>query len=158
MKCLRGEVGSIGGGSPLLNWMPLDWLQEDLSTPTTIGYRWGSVWGLRDVLPDYRVRQRARGAKRPAVGDARSNQAVGLVRAQLHGACYNLPTGCFLLNSHYWRFVFDVALHQGNGEFPELIPTQQMCDKQYWSLLIFFKYCFSIIIIIIITTIIIIIV
>ena len=27
MKCLRGVVGSIGGGSPLLNWMPLDWLQ-----------------------------------------------------------------------------------------------------------------------------------
>ena len=34
-------VRSIGGGSPLLNWMPLDWLQEVLSTPPTIGCRWG---------------------------------------------------------------------------------------------------------------------
>jgi len=41
MKCFsaRGgrEVWSIGGGLPLLNWMPLDWLQEVLSTPPTIG-------------------------------------------------------------------------------------------------------------------------
>jgi hypothetical protein len=37
----RGGGRSIGGGSPFLNWMPLDWLQEDLSTPPTIGRRWG---------------------------------------------------------------------------------------------------------------------
>ena len=50
MKCflepcpLGGErVRSIGGGSPLLNWMPLDWLQEGLSTPTTIVFRWGGA-------------------------------------------------------------------------------------------------------------------
>jgi hypothetical protein len=46
MKCVRG--GRVDrGGSPLLNWMPLDWLQEDLSTPTGIRSRrgWGLSWG-----------------------------------------------------------------------------------------------------------------
>jgi hypothetical protein len=39
----RGRVRSIGGGAPLLNWMPLDWLQEGLYTPSTIGFRWGGT-------------------------------------------------------------------------------------------------------------------
>jgi len=133
MKCFeRGVWGSIGGGSPLLKWMPLDWLQEDLSTPPTIGFAGGVGTRLKgDVLTDYRVRRRARGATRPAVSDVEANQTVG------SGSCGNsmvhvrhLPTGCFsFFNLHYRCFVFHVSIHQGNGEFPDLIPTRQMCEK-----------------------------
>jgi len=63
--------------------MPLDWSQEDLSTPPDNWFAGGvlgmRVLGGRGVLTDYRVQggQRARGATLLAVGDAKSYQTVG---------------------------------------------------------------------------------
>lgn len=93
---LERGLWSIGGGSPLLNWMPLDWLQEDLSTPPKIGFRWGIVRGWGDVLPDYWVRQRARVERRgrQSVTRRRINQSV-VVRAGTPPFMLRLPTGCF---------------------------------------------------------------